>query len=148
MRFDLFVCTMAKGETFKRAVVEDAFAPYVREARLGSLYFGDATSGLFLSTLAIEEAESIDRFSINRPPRYGQCPEFWCALFDVLRQTPTVLVWPAPKPFPCLCIANAAVAGRLPPGLIADFGAPMLVSSGAAIGAAVAAIPAMQSTCL
>ncbi len=146
MRFDLFVCTIAKGQTFERATVEAAFATYVRDAKLGALYFGDATRGFFLSAMAIEKAELIDRFSINRPSPYDQCPEFWCALFEVLRQTPTVLIWPAPKPYPCFCFANSALAGRLPPGLVADFGPPMLASSGAAIGAAVAGIPAMHIT--
>jgi len=136
MSFDMFVIMIRDGDAFDRAIVERAFAPLVRAAEDGDWDFGEKgeLSGV---TMLVGDEERIDGFSFNRPPRYEDFPEFWEALFDVLRLTPTVLVWPDDEP-PISCIGNSAHLDLLPEEFLAHFGTPAIASSGGEIDAIIA----------
>jgi hypothetical protein len=88
MSADMFVIAIPGGE-FPRVIVERAFAPYVDDVKdsdwIPHLPTGEATS----AWMSVEQGETIDAFSINRPPDYEGFPEFWDAVFDVMRQTST-----------------------------------------------------------
>jgi hypothetical protein len=59
--------------------------------------------------------------------------DIYDALFEVLRQTNSILTWS----FGGCVVANTAVIADLPEGLIDDVGSPLVVSSGSDILAAV-----------
>jgi hypothetical protein len=56
-------------------------------------------------------------------------------MFEVLRQTRTVLFWPAGGPKPHCCLANPQMIPQVPASLIDAIGEPAFVTSGAEIDA-------------
>ena len=56
-------------------------------------------------------------------------------MFEVLRQTRTVLFWPAGGPKPHCSLANPDMIPQVPPNFIESFGEPEFVASGAEIDA-------------
>jgi hypothetical protein len=83
--------------------------------------------------LSIEQTPKIDGFAVHRPP---DLPLFWDALFDVLRQTRTFLVWPASGPGPTYCVAREDWKSYIGEELTEYMGEPAFVTSGAEILAA------------
>lgn len=117
MSFDVCVTCFQNGEpaTFPRALLERVFASIAdrSDPELWILKGG--------STLFVDEGAEISGFSVNRPPEYD---EFWNAIMDVLRQTPSVFYWPGGG---CV-IANSAVAKHLPADLIEALGTPTVTT--------------------
>jgi hypothetical protein len=139
MSFDMFVLTVREDvdDSFERAIVEKAFAPFLTDASGDYWNLHDADGQLRFVNMHVDDAPRIGSFSINRPPAYESFPQFWDALYEVLRQTCTVLVWPGEGPHPTSCVANRAFAEELPADFIEHMGMPAIVSSGAEIDAAI-----------
>jgi hypothetical protein len=53
---------------------------------------------------------------------------FWDATYEVLLQTPAVLVWPGRDP--AYCVARSDYADFVPSEYIKDFGEAVVISSG------------------
>jgi hypothetical protein len=80
----------------------------------------------------IDPGPQIKGFSVNRPPAML---EFWDALYEVMRQTPTVLFWPGE---PGCCVTESYV-DLLPADFSEKAGQePVIVTSGAQISAVIA----------
>ena len=139
MSFDMFVLMIRNDgkDCFERAIAERAFASVVEDVQESDWTCHDdddvGTHILIGGLDTDDEAEMIDGFSINRPPTYDHRPEFWNALFEVLRQTRTFLMWPDDGPGPTYCIANVDLEKEFPAEYIADFGRPAVISCGADI---------------
>lgn len=114
MSFDIGLACFQNGEpaTFPRTLLERAFDLIAdrSDPRRWVLKGGG-------STLYMGEGAEITGFAVNRPPEYE---EFWKAVMDVLRQTPSVLYWPGGG---CV-VANPAVTKHLPDYLIEAKGKP------------------------
>jgi hypothetical protein len=140
MSFEMFVLTIRedRDDGFERAIVEIAFAPYVKGGTTDGYWnLQDAQGNPRFVTITVGDGPKISNFAINRPPTYESFPEFWAALYEVLRQTCTVLVWRAEGQ--SCCTANPEFMRELASSdFFADL-APILVSSGAEIDAAIAA---------
>lgn len=136
----MFVLTIRDDidDSFERAIVEKAFAPFLTDTSGDYWNLHDAQGQLRFVNMHVDDAQRIGSFSINRPPCYDSFPEFWNALYDVLSQTKTVLVWPGEGPHPTSCVGNRAFAEELPADFIEHMGMPAIVSSGAEIDAAIA----------
>ncbi|MEW6437338.1 MAG: hypothetical protein AB1508_09265 [Pseudomonadota bacterium] len=141
MSLDMFVAAFSEdGENeFPRTLVEQAFAPFVEDVKEShwslNLKSGEQTS----VDLDVEDGEMIDGFSINRPPSYGDFPEFWEALYNVLRQTRAFCVLAGVREDPNCCAANPEAVNE-PPEPVMEIaearGGPRLVSSAAELEAA------------
>lgn len=141
MSLDMFVDAFSEdGENeFSRTLVEQAFAPFVEDVKdthwCLNLRSGEQTS----VNMDVDESELIDGFSINRPPSYESFPEFWDALYQVLRQTRTFCFVAGAKEDPNCCAANPDVMNEVPETVqeIAEpRGGPRLVASAAELEAA------------
>jgi hypothetical protein len=141
MSFTIYVSTVSKddGNMFDRAVVERAFKE-IAVNQAGSYWNLRSPEGPIASaTIFIKDQSKISGFSANRPPSYSGFPKFWNAMFEILRQTRTIIFWPAAKgPHPRCCIADLALVPDLPSDLTNALGKPAIVSSGAEIEAAIA----------
>ena len=120
MSFDVWVGCFQNGDiaTFPRAIVERAFADIADRSDPATWRLADSGGTLYIG----EEAG----FAVNRPPGYD---EFWEAIVDVLRQTPSVLYWPGKG---CV-IADPSVAAHLHPDLVAAVGTPTVTTDVAEI---------------
>jgi hypothetical protein len=137
MSFDIFVCTMTEGDAdfFDRSIAERAFE-FIVEDLTGDQWALKAPGGGPCSgTVFIDDERKISGFSVNRPPGYEGFPEFWDAIFEVLRQTRAIVVWPGDSP--SYCVANPDAISSLTPDFVEDFGPTVLVTSGLEIAATV-----------
>jgi hypothetical protein len=119
--FDIFIVPASgdEAETFDRAAVERAFAPMLREpGDFTNLYHPDGR--LCSAEVYVDDGPRISSVMITRPPGFAALPEFWQAIFDLLRATRTMLVWPAGEDEPNSCIANPDLIANPPPSLRED----------------------------
>ena len=134
MGFDIFLMTgKAEENRFDRAIVERAFASNAADTSSGWWALRMSTGEPCAGELSIDQTPTIDGFAVHRPP---DLPWFWDAIFEVLRQTRTFLVWPAVGPGPPYCVANEDWKSYIGEELTEDMGEPALVRSGADIPAA------------
>ena len=133
MGFDIFLIA-GQGEEnhFDRAIVERAFESFANNRSSGWWDFHMADGKSCSGELSIDQTAKVDGFAVHRPP---DLPWFWDAIFDVLRQTRTFLVWPAPGPGPDYCVANEGWKAYIDHEMVEDMGEPALVRSGAEIPA-------------
>ncbi len=122
MSFDVWLTCFQNGEpaTFPRALLERAFAAIAdrNDPERWILEGG--------STLSLDEGTEISGFAVNRPPEYD---EFWEAIMEVLRQTPSVFYWPGGG---CV-VADPAVAKHMPDSFIDGLGTPTVTTDPLAI---------------
>ena len=139
MSFDIYLLTFGKDESgdrlrFNRLIVEKAFETIALD-RKSDYWPMEMPDGLLtLGTVSIDLQSRIEGFSVNSPPA---AMAFWDAMYDVLRQTPTLLAWPGRGPSYCVTLSN--YAGLAPAGMIEELGEPTVVTSGADISAAIEA---------
>jgi hypothetical protein len=103
------------GESqFSRTLVEQAFAPFVEDVK-------DTCWRLYLKSgeqtfidIHFEAGEMIDGFSVIHPPSYKGFPEFWEALYNVLRQTRAFCVLAGGQEHPNCCAANPDAVNEVP----------------------------------
>jgi hypothetical protein len=133
---DIFISTLTHDdiEKFERAVVERAFRAIAVDQSGNYWNLQTPRQEKMSVTISVDEEESISAFSANRPPEYRSFPEFWNAMFEVLRETYTVLFWPACESVPHCCVANPKM--HVSRDVVAALGEPAFVSSGAEIEAA------------
>jgi hypothetical protein len=134
---DIFLSTLTDDEAaqFDRAIVERAFKAIAVDQLGGYWNLRTSEGEMTSATISVADQARISHFSANRPPDYGYFPEFWNAMFEVLRQTRTVLFWPAGGPKPHCCLANPDMTPQVPASLIDAIGEPAFVTSGAEIDA-------------
>ncbi|MGA8652219.1 MAG: hypothetical protein WB677_16690 [Xanthobacteraceae bacterium] len=137
MSLDIFVSTLTEdeGAKFDRAIVERAFRAIAVDQQGDSWNLQTPKGEMTSATIHLAYQPRILSFAANRPPSYEYFPEFWDAMFEVMRQTHTVLVWLADGPKPHCCVANPAMIPDLPSDLIEALGQPAFATSGAEIGA-------------
>jgi hypothetical protein len=132
MSIDIFVYGFEDGYKFDRSIAERALAPVVMEMSGNYWQVRYPDGKAYSATISIDEEPQIRGFSINRPPRFQ---EFWNAVFEVMRQTRVMMVWPGVGPHPQCCVASADLA----PGvsdIMGDLGPPTIVTCGDDIDAA------------
>jgi len=129
MSFGIYVSALSGGKltTIKRSIAADAFADFIGIVDQYGWQLTLPGWGLCHGRFYIRDSPDIEGFSINRPPLV---PVFMDALYTVMRQTPTVLMWPALGPDPRCCVADPAVIKEMPPDMIEALGMPTLVHSG------------------
>lgn len=133
MSVDMYLLILDDGPAIDIEIIERAFEGLVDQSAAHlSLLDADGKPGM----------TSIDfdtsGISVNRPPDYEESPQFWNAIFEVLRQTHTFFIWPSSGERPQYCIAHPDFVANVPPLLIERLGEPAIVSSGAEIVAAIA----------
>lgn len=137
MSFQIFLMTTTEDErdNFDRAIVERAFKDIAVRQDNEWWQLQTPEGDEVFATVHVHQKPRLSGFSVIRPPSFEVFPTFWDAVFDVLRQTRTVLAWPGgPPPY---CVANPALVPDLPADLIEAWGnPPPIVSSGADIVAA------------
>jgi hypothetical protein len=124
--------TRARPSPIRRAVIEREFGPFISSRSENFVrveYDGDGTADIYLK----DEGE-IDGFMISRPPN---TPAFWQSVFDILRETRSVLYWPGGGQSSLVVIAE--VIEHLPPDFIEALGKPVVVTSFAQIPDRIAA---------
>ena len=129
MSFDLFLNAVQDGEggVIDRKIVERAFAPLVEDTSSDSwaLVIPPGTEPS-AGVVSIDLGDEIEGFSVNRPPF---APAFWAALYEVMRQTSTLLYWPGPDEG-CGCVANADALEHVDPDMAEELGQiPVLTSA-------------------
>lgn len=139
MSFDIYVAALPYDESakFDRAIVVRAFEAIADDQASDYWLLQMPDGGETSVSLSIAQDAVISGFSVNRPPSHSAFPQFWDALFDVLSQTRTILLWPAGEGRPPYCVANPTLALGLPSDFLEDMGNPILVASGADIVAAI-----------
>ncbi|MGO9674939.1 MAG: hypothetical protein ACLPSF_12360 [Methylocella sp.] len=134
MSIDIFVYGFEEGYKFDRLIAERALAPVVVLEMSGDYWEVRYPDGkAYSATISIDKEPQIRGFSINRPPRF---PEFWNAVFDVMRQTRVIMVWPGVGPHPRCCVARADLAPDVTFEIIGELGPPAIVTCGDDIHAA------------
>jgi hypothetical protein len=122
MSFDIYVIRAENGEAapIPIAIIEQAFGPFIefREPAGWGLLFPDGRR----SFLYLREGERNNHFSINRP---ASSPELWAALFQILRQTGSVLYWPGGGSV----VADETVIPHLTPDILRSLEPAMVVRS-------------------
>jgi hypothetical protein len=125
MSFDLNLICLKNGEfdTFPSIIVQNIFEPFVkkRDEDLWFLEFPDGGGGDMLG----DRDERTNGVSIH----HASGGDIYDALYEVLRQTNSVLIWS----FGGCVIADSAMLAHLPEGLIESVGVPVVVHSGADI---------------
>ena len=118
MSFDLFMTCFRNGEVgfFPRAAAVSAFAPIATEREPGIWRFVSNRGTLYL-----EDQPEIAGLTVNRPPGGD---EFWTAVVEVLRQTPSVLYWGPGG----AVVADASVVAHLPASFIESVGMPAVTT--------------------
>jgi hypothetical protein len=129
---DIFLVTLTDDEAvkFDRSIVERAFK-YITSDQVGDHWHPRTAFG----TVSVDDEPKIRGISVRSPPSYEHFPEFWNAMFEVLCQTRTVLVWPAGGPKPHCCLANPDMIPHVPADFVDSFGEPAFVASGEEIDA-------------
>lgn len=128
MSFDIYLIA-GPGRTFDRSIVEEAFAAMIDGDRADdewNLHYLDGSPSHAL--VSIDTGPQIDGFSVNRPPS-ETATEFWDAIFQVLRQTESFLVWPATGE-PGYCVARDDWESFLPKEDFDHMGRPARVTCG------------------
>jgi len=127
MSFDIFLGCMKNGEsaTFPRALVETAFAPFIESRSDRSWKLTDS-----LADVWIQAGPEIYGFTVSRPP--GDEHPFWQALFDLMRQTQSVLYWPSDGP--ASVVTDEAVIAHMPAEMIEIVGPVIVVETPLEIG--------------
>jgi hypothetical protein len=90
---DIFLSTLTDDESalFDRTIVERAFKAIAVDQLSGYWNLRTLEGEMTSATISVSDRPRISHFSANRPPRHRYFPQFWNAMFEVLRQTPTVL---------------------------------------------------------
>ena|ERR1700744_2087926 len=129
MSFDLVLMCLKNGlpDNFPATIVRGALDPFItfRDGDFCKLSFPDGGGG----EMFIDDEEETDGLTISG----GSGGNLYDALYDILRQTHSVLFWS----FGGCVVADPSVVPDLPEGLIEDLGPPTTVKSGADIVAAV-----------
>jgi hypothetical protein len=135
MGFEIFLTSVSTDEKdrFDRALVEHAFKNLADDVSGGHWNLVGADGERYSAEVDIREEPRLSGFGVSRPPFV---PEFWDAMFEIMRQTRTFLFWPDSDPPQC-CIANPDIIHDLPEGMVEALGEPVFASSGAEIEAAV-----------
>lgn len=122
MSFDIFLNCFDNGQpsTFSRKIVEDAFASFVTTREPDRWVLSDS-----LADVWIDDDPEIGGLGVSRPPGDENHP-FWRGLLEVMRQTPTVLFWPASGK-PAALVAQASVITHMPPDMIEALGTPPVI---------------------
>jgi hypothetical protein len=124
--FDVHLICLRNGEPdmFPAQIVRDAFEPFIesRDEDLWVLAFPDGGGGEMLGEDGTKETNGVSIDHANGADIYD-------ALYEVLRQTNSVLTWS----FGGCVVANASVIADIPEELIGGNGAPIVVQSGADI---------------
>ncbi len=132
MSFDIELICLKNGEPdmFPAQIVRDAFEPFIvsRDEDMWVLAFPDGGGGEMYAE--DDDAEVTNGVSIGG----ASGSDIYDALYEVLRQTNSVLTWS----FGGCVVANASVIADLPEGLIEENGEPVVVQSGAEILAEIA----------
>jgi hypothetical protein len=138
MSFDIYVLVITEGDRdhFPRAMVERAFASIAIDLSGDHWILQPPNGESVMANVSIDEEALINGFSVNRPTHYDYFPELWDALYDVMRQTRTILFWPTNSG--CCCIANAAFAAELPADFVADWPKLTFASNGLDVHNAIA----------
>lgn len=123
MSFDIWLVCLNKGDVakFPRAMLEEAFAPFVETKEPKRLTLADSLAEVWL-----DDAPDIEGFTVTRPPADTHHP-FWSALLDIMRRTQTVLHWPTGGPKPHAVVADKSVIAHMPPDMIKVVGTPRVV---------------------
>lgn len=130
MSFDIFLASVHAGEPmpFPRAILEEIFQPYIEPHEGTSIHvrFPDGWDA-WLDCSDVVEVDGVScvyGLVINRPP---VSPEFWDGLIELMRRTPTVLLWPGDGV--CSVVVNPDVIKELSPGQIESTGIPAVITT-------------------
>jgi hypothetical protein len=137
MDFKIFLYMLkgSKKSFFERDIVTCAFRHLV-ESTDGDCWQIVLPDSPCLGQIHIEGTQEIKGFSVKRPP--FELP-FWDALFEVMRQTPTLLFWPGSIDHHSICcVANTAAASEPAYDEFRKAMRPSIVSCGAEIEACIA----------
>ncbi len=126
MGFDIFLSVVTEDEAdqFDRSIVERAFRPIVVDLEGDVWELRWPNGALSHAEVAVGTTPTLDGIHVSRPPGM---PAFWQAIYEILRQTRTVLLWPGD---PCSCVANPDLAANMPADYVEDRGQPVFVTSG------------------
>jgi hypothetical protein len=122
MSFDIFLTCFRNGEksSFPRAVLEKSFGPYVkrRERTRWVLDYGDGGAGdLYVD----EDEDPVESFGVNRPAGDRR---FWQGIVDVMKETGSVLYWPAR-----ICVvADESFVPHVPKDMVKALGQPVVTA--------------------
>jgi hypothetical protein len=128
MSFDIFVQRFEHGTPapIPRAAVDREFAP-VTQSRSDDFrqaaYDDGGTADIYL-----KDEGDIDGFMVSRPPN---SPAFWTSIFNILRDTRSVLYWPGGGQ--ASLVVSPEVIDHLPPDFIEALGKPSVVTQAAEI---------------
>ena len=117
MSFDVGLTCFQNGEpaTFPRSLLERVFSSITDRSNPDEWILDGG------STLYMGGGHEITGFAVNRPPEYE---EFWQAIMEILRETPSVFYWPGGG---CV-VANADVAKHMSAEFIEGLGEPKVVT--------------------
>lgn len=120
MSFDIVVQCFRNGELAKypRAVVERAFAPFIKARRAHSWELEIGGKGG--PRIYIRNEPEIHGFMVDRPGHDA----FWKALMRVLRETGSVLYWPGGG----AVVTSKTILAHLPPDLVEGVGRPLVTT--------------------
>jgi hypothetical protein len=131
MSFDLFVNSFQHGKPapFSIDILEKAFGRFADRSEEGCwrLTFPDGGE----TVLFLEDGDEISDFNVNGPT--GSL-ELWQGLFDILKQTPSVLYWPGDG----AVVVQADAVAHLPADMVPVISPITVVGEPAAIPAAIA----------
>ena len=142
MSFDVYVIAVPindgdqEGPKFERSIVENAFQSMAVNQDTDYWHIRDLDGAFVSATLFVDVDPMITIFSSNRPPSYA-FPQFWEAIYAVLRQTWTMICWPADEDETQCCVANEEILATWPESMKASLGVPVVVRSGAEITKAI-----------
>ena len=123
MSFDIFFQCLENGDNgeFPVALFERGFRPFAEhwDADHVFLKYPDGGMGEIYAETA---GETMNGFMISHAPAH---PEFWQALFELLRETSSCLFWPGGGQV----IARSSTRDHPAPDMIEALGEPSLVSS-------------------
>jgi len=86
--------------------------------------------------MSVGNEELVMDLAINRPPAYDGFPEFWDAIFEVLRRTPTYRILLGVATHANCCIANPDILTELAADFAEARGGVRFVSSAVELVAA------------
>jgi hypothetical protein len=128
MSFDIFL-QAAPGEALDRSMIERAFGDMIVGNPADDFWNLCGPEGeMYLANVFVGGGARVDGFMVAGPP---DTPEFWGAIFEILRQSRSYLVWPAAGPLPTYCVADPDWRSFLPDKDFEHLGPPALVGSAA-----------------
>jgi hypothetical protein len=122
MSFDIFLGCFLNGKpsSFPKDTVEKAFGRFAAERRQHCWVLRFPNGGR--SYLYLDDDDNqIEDFNVNRP---AGSPELWRGIWDILRQTSSVLYWPGGG---CI-VGHASVTAHLPLDMIKALGTPAVAT--------------------